>query len=240
MATSVLRGSRARTRHARSPGVPAVRRSGDRARRRLGLPAVAPRHGAGRLRRSRVRRRRLGPAARALPLAAARLRRAGLHQRRLSVPGRPAARARREPDGRLPRAVPGPGGLGRHGRGAALRGRRLVPARVAERNGAGRLHGQPAAGRVRRRAAAPAGRGERAGRPRAPVVGRVLPRGPGHVVAVGDLPRRHAARPSGRRDRRRLRARGLRPRDRRRDAARRHRCARARHGARARDRRRGR
>ena len=41
----------------------------------------------------------------------------------------------------------------------------------------------------------------------------VLPRGPGHVVAVGHLPRRHAARAARRRARRRLRARRLRPRD---------------------------
>ena len=88
------------------------------------------------------------------------------------------------------------------------------------------------------RAAAP-GRGERPRGARAPVVGRLLPRGPGHVVAVGDLPRRHAARAAGGCARRRLRARRLRPHDRRGDAAGRHARARARDGARARHRRRG-
>ena len=52
----------------------------------------------------------------------------------------------------------------------------------------GDVAGEPAAGRVRGRRAAAAGRGERARGARAPVVVGLVPRGPGHVVAVGDLP----------------------------------------------------
>ena len=44
--------------------------------------------------------------------------------------------------------------------------------------------------------------------PGAPVVVDELPRGPRSVVAAGDLPRRHPARPAGRRDRRCLAATG--------------------------------
>ena len=102
---------------------------------------------------------------------------------------------------------------GRSGR-AVLRfeRRRLLPAGLAQRRRArDRRCGSRLPHRVRRRRAAAARRRERARRARAPVVGGELPRGPGHVVAVGHLPRRHAARPARRRRRRRLRARRLRP-----------------------------
>ena len=55
---------------------------------------------------------------------------------------------------------------------------------LAERARAGRRHGQPAAGRVRRRRRCCGRARQRARRAGAPVVGRQLPRGPGHVVAV--------------------------------------------------------
>ena len=70
--------------------------------------------------------------------------------------------------------------------------------------------GQQAADRVRRGHRAAAG-SQRAGGPRAPVVVGQLPRGPGHVVALGDLPGRHAHRPPRGRHRRLLAARRLRP-----------------------------
>ena len=102
------------------------------------------------------------------------LRRAGLHQRRLSLPGRPAARARREPDRRPParRSTCRRTGPARRRR-AALRRRRLVPRVVAQRRGARLVEGQPAAGRVRRRPRCCGPAGERARGPRAPVVGRL-------------------------------------------------------------------
>ena len=81
-----------------------------------------------------------------------------------------------------------PAGWPGRGCGAALRGRRLVPAGVAERHRAGRRRRQPPRRRVRGRRAAAPGR-ERPRGARAAVVGGLLPRGPGHVVAVGDLPR---------------------------------------------------
>ena len=203
----------------------------------MGVPAQRPRRCARRLRRPRLRRQRLGPAAGAVALAAARLRRPGVHERALPVPGRPALRARREPDGRLPARVRRAGRVQRAG-GAALRGRRLVLSRVAQRRVPGDVAREPAAVGVRRWRRAAAGRRQRARGARAPVVLRVLPRGPGHVVAVGDLPRRDAAlAPGDGRDRRRLRPCRLRPRDRRRAAAgRRAGRRRARDGAGARDR----
>ena len=82
-----------------------------------------------------------------------------------------------------------PGRLGRGG--AALPGRRLVREGVAQRRRARLVDGQPAAVRVRR---AGARRAQRARRPRAPLVGGHVPRGPGHVVASRHLPRRRADR----------------------------------------------
>ena len=118
------------------------------------------------------------------------------------------------PTGDYRRTFDVPEDVRRAGR-AALRGRRLLRARVAQRRLPGHDAREPAAGRVRRRRRAAAGRVERARGARAPVVVGVLPRGPGHVVAVGDLPRRDAARAAGDGgDRRRLRARRLRPRER--------------------------
>ena len=90
----------------------------------------------------------------------------------------------------------------------------------------GAVDGQPAAGRVRRRRAAAARRGERARGARAPVVGRVAT---SRTRTCGGCPGIFRdvtllARPGGR-ARRRLRPRGLRPRDRRGHAARRRRRA---------------
>ena len=131
----------------------------------------------------------LGRARRAVDVAALRLRHARLHQRRLPVPDRPAARARRQPDRRVPARLRSAGDDFPRGR-AVLRfdGRRLVLRGLAQRDPARRRQGQPAADRVRRSRPC-CGRGtQRAGRTRPPVVGGQLPRGPGHVVAVRDLP----------------------------------------------------
>ena len=146
---------------------------------------------AGGLRRARLRRRGLGPAAGAVALAAARLRRAGLHERALPVPGRPAVRARREPDGRLPAPLRRARGLGRRRGGAALRGRRLVrcacgsTATTSGRRAGSRLPAEFDVGALLR----PGGENVLAVRVHQWSSGS-LPRGPGHVVAVGDLPRR--------------------------------------------------
>ena len=113
-----------------------------------------------------------------------------------------------------------PEGLGGRADRAAVRGGRLGVPGVAQRPGAGRLDREPAAGRVRRhRGPGASRRGQPAGGAGAAVVGRQLPGGPGHVVAVRDLPRGPAAGPPGRGDRRLVRPRRLRPRDRRRHPA---------------------
>ena len=106
--------------HAPGARVAAQRCAAAVAERLVGVPALAARRRAAGLRRARLRRRRLGPAAGAVALAAARLRRAGVHERPLPVPGRPAVRARREPDGRLPLPRSGARSRGR-GRDAVLR-----------------------------------------------------------------------------------------------------------------------
>ncbi len=106
-----------------------------------------------------------------------------------------------------------PAGWSPGARGVALRGRRLVRAGVAQRRLRGDVPREPVAGGVRRRRAAAAGRGEHARGARAPVVVRVVSGGSGHVVAVGDLPRRHAAAAAVGGDRRPVRACRLRPRD---------------------------
>ena len=145
-----------------------------------------------RLRRPRLRRRRLGRLAGAVALAAARLRR----------PRRTPTCATRSRSTR--RTCPDENPTGDH-RSRVRPARRLAaradaccastastPAPGSGSTGTelGRATGQPAADRVRRRAACCARGRERARRPGAPVVGRQLPGGPGHVVAVRHLPRR--------------------------------------------------
>ena len=154
----------------------------------------------------------MGPAAGAVALAAARLRRARVHQRALPVPGRAAVRARREPDRRLPAAVRRCPRTSRGRRVLRFEGvdscaRVWVNGDYVGTSRGSRLPAEFAVGALLRR-----GRRERARGARAPVVLGLLPRGPGHVVAVGDLPRRVADRAAGGRARRRLRARRLRPR----------------------------
>ena len=176
-------------------GVAALRRARAVAERRVGVPALAARRRARRLRRSRLRRQRLGPAPGAVALAAARLRRARVHERALSVPGRSAVRARREPDGRLPVSRSTCRPTGRRRRGAALRGRRLVlrasgsTASTSGRRAGSRLPAEFDVGELLR----PGDENVLAVRVHQWSSG-LLPRGPGHVVAVGDLPRRDAAR----------------------------------------------
>ena len=159
-------------RAAGAAGVPAQRRSRAVAGRAVGVPVRAAGGRPAGLRGAGLRRLGVGHAAGAVALAAARVRRARVHERALPVPGRPAARARREPDRRLP-AWRSP--CRRPGRGAraALRRRRLVRSR-SWLNGVelGSARGQPAAGRVRRRGPLRPG-DERARRAGAPVVVRV-------------------------------------------------------------------
>ena len=185
------------------------------ARRAVALPLLPHRLGRpGRRRCPRSRRQRLGRDRRAQPLRArprAALGPPDLHQRRLPDPARPALRAGRQPDRRLPARVRTPRWLGRPGtRPAALRRRRIdrpgQPERRARRCGARR----PAAQRVRHHRR-PAAGPQRAARARPPVVGQYLCRRPGPVVAAGHLPQRLVDRTPGRRDRRSLDGRRLRP-----------------------------
>ena len=190
----VRRLRRGRLTRPRGPSAPRlVRVLGRRvpvAERQLALPAVADRRRRGRLvRRGGVRRRGLGrgDGPRALGPAGRRgLRVADLHQPPLPLPGRPAARADREPDRRPPARLRPAGRLarpdGRRG-GAALRRRRVLRPGVAERHGHRRVQGLAAAARVRGRAPAEAG-GQRPRRPGPPVVGGLVPGGPGPVVAA--------------------------------------------------------
>ena len=83
----------------------------------------------------------LGPAAGPVALAAARLRRARLHERALPVPGRPAVRARREPDRRLPAALRRACRLSRRPRVLRFEGVDSCCARVAQRRLRGRRRG---------------------------------------------------------------------------------------------------
>src|SRR4051812_6029521 len=102
----------------------------DRAWARLPVPSQWQLHGYG-APAPPLRRRAGAPPAGPVPVAPPRVRRAGLHEHRLPVPGRPAARARREPDGPLPAPLrPSAGVAGRQG-GAPLRGRGLAPGGVA-------------------------------------------------------------------------------------------------------------
>ena len=209
------RGPRRRPHTRVRPPHPAPRpaphgRPGAVARRRLGLPVGARRRTG----------RSLGDVARARTLGAARppgrhraLRPTLVHQRPVPVPDRPAARPGREPGGRVPADLRSPR-LGHRGRAAARRRRRVrVPGGAQRRGGRGR-QGEPARPGVRRHRAPDSG-AQRARRAGAPVVVDELRRGSGPVVAAGDLPRRHAARPPARRPGRRVAAHRLggRPRD---------------------------
>ena len=192
------RGPRRRPHTRVRPPHPAPRpaahgRAGAVARRRVGLPVGGPRA-------SRTAPGRRCPCRRTGCCTASRtaraLRPALVHQRPVPVPDRPAARPGREPDGRLPADLRRTPDWDVATRAAALRRRRVrVPGGAQRRGGRGR-QGQPARPGVRRHRA-PGPRAQRARRAGAPVVVDELPRGPGQVVAAGDLPRRHAARPPG-------------------------------------------
>ena len=142
------------------------------------------------------------------------LRPSAVHQRAVPLPDRPAARPRREPGRRLPAHLRPPG-LDTATRAAALRRRRVGVPGGAQRDRGRRRQGQPARPGVRRHRPAGA-RPQRADGARAPVVVDELRRGPGPVVAAGDLPRRHPARPPARRPGRRVAAHRVRRRPRQR------------------------
>jgi len=192
-------------------------------------PGPAGRRRDRRVRVRRLRRPRLGDDRGPRALAAPGAREPRLHQRPVPVPGGPAVRPGREPDRRVPPRLRASRRLARRRRRPPVPRRRLGVHRLAQRGRARVVDGQPPDHRVRHRTA-PEGRNECPRGPRAPVVAGELPRGPGHVVDVRDLPLRERDLPAGGRDRRRLRARRLRPPDRNGHAARRDRRPRAAHG----------
>ena len=178
------------------PALVADRRAHDQPQRLLGLrPPPAP---ARPLRRPGEALAVPGPGPlrrtdrRALPLghgAARALGQPGVHERRLPLPRRPSPSPGRQPHRRLPPCLrrPRPVGGGRADP-PALRRRGVPGARVGERDMDRHVHRLPPRPRARHhRSRAP--RRERGGRAGQPVLLRVLPGGPGPVVAARDLPR---------------------------------------------------
>src|SRR6266702_3743906 len=165
---AVLRGCDTRNRRAPAEVHRRLRRGGHDAGRQVALPAVSHRR---RCRLPRRRRRGLGRAAGAGALATPWPRLPRVHERRLPVPDRPAARAGREPDRRVPPGVHAAGGLAGRGRGAALRRCRLVFPGLAQRHRTRARQGKSTAGGVRGRPGAAAG-AQRGGRAGAPVIVR--------------------------------------------------------------------
>ncbi|CAM5287499.1 hypothetical protein SNARM312S_03896 [Streptomyces narbonensis] len=191
---SLVRRPLPRPRHAPAPRlVRRLRRHRPLPERLLGLPPLPHRRRRGRLlRRPRLRRRRLERYRRPGPLGApgqgGGVRRSRVHERPVPLPRRPAPRPHREPD-RRPSAPLRPARRlagGRRCRAPPRRGRVLRPG-LAQRHGARRVQGLAAGPRVRR-GAPPEGPGQRPRAPRPPVVLRLLPGGPGPVVAAGRVP----------------------------------------------------
>ncbi len=199
----------------------AVGRPDALARRDLAVPAARP--GAarrGRRRpavraRGRTRRRargvRLDRPAGPLALGPARARIALVHEHPVPVPGRPAARAGREPHRRPPPDVRAAGVVARRRADRPAAGRRRVARTgVGERSRRRLVDGQSAGRRVRRHRPPPP-RHEHRRAARGAVVAGQLPRGPGPVVAPRGLPVGHPRAPAAPRPRRRLRGRRPRP-----------------------------
>ena len=135
---------------------------------------------------------------------------AGVHQRHLSVPARSALCPRPQSDGGVPEPLHLAGRLGlRAGRPCSAWTGSTRASRCGSTGTARPQHGQPAGQRVRCHRARAAWT-QRAGGPGAPVVGRVLPGRPGHVVAVRHLPP-GADQRAARAGQGLLRPRGLRP-----------------------------
>src|SRR5665648_944886 len=139
----------------------------------------------------------LGPDRGSGSLADAGPRQPRVHQRALPVPGRPALRPGRESHRRVPIPVRTANRLAWWPGRAPLPRRRVGVHRVVERGRARLVNRQPAHHRVRC-GFVPARRRERRGGADAPEVAGELPRGPGPVVAVRDLPRRERDLPPGR------------------------------------------
>src|SRR3954469_25758297 len=99
---TLVRGQVSGTGYAPGPRPAALGRTGARAVRTLAVPVLHSGRPARRLHRLRLRRRQLGHDRGTGALATARVRPAGVHHRPVPVPGRPAVRAGREPDRRLP------------------------------------------------------------------------------------------------------------------------------------------
>ncbi len=176
--------------HGRSQPVAVVPVAG----RAVAVPLVeAARRSPDGLLPARLRRGQVGDDPGALQLADAGLRPADLHEHHLSVaagPARPARRARgRQPGRVVPHDVHRPRRLGRPPGRAALRRRRLRVLRLGQRPARRISRRQPNPCRVRHHDAPDAGF-QPPGRRGLSLQRRRLPRGPGHVAHVGDLPRR--------------------------------------------------